>query len=552
MCCIAVDNTVKPLLIKQLIDSISQDLPTNLWGICALYGLLQIILVGAWVVNDYCITQYKAKFRIDIVHHFMERIGKYSYTFFQNQLTGTLTSKINDVFQFLPDLIFTLINPFGYFLLFVAISLFQLSYIDPLLALSLILWIIIFFTITLIYAQKGLLLNRKYAQEKSKIIDLATDYLNNMVSIKTFNTKDFEIKRFRTSSSPFIDISGQYGSYITWLYALLGIFTSIYATGFIAFLILGYQKNQVSPGDFALVVILNFTIINSIFELSHTLRDFLEKWGAVDHALMLLEERVDIADTLGASPLNIQKGDIIFESVKFHYQGKDLLFQDQSITIYGGQKIGLVGYSGSGKSTFAHLILRLYDVTDGRILINGQDIRKIAQDSLRDHIAMIPQDISLFHRTIMENIRYGRIEATDREVIEAAKKAHIHQLICALPSGYQSLIGECGVKLSGGERQRIAIARAILKNSPILILDEATSSLDSITERAIQESLAELIRDKTTIAIAHRLSTLLHMDRIIVFDHGQIVEDGVHTELLTKNGLYKTLWNAQIDGFLPD
>ncbi|WP_291398139.1 ATP-binding cassette domain-containing protein [Acinetobacter sp.] len=228
------------------------------------------------------------------------------------------------------------------------------------------------------------------------------------------------------------------------------------------------------------------------------------------------------------------------------------LFFKINLSNTAGQKVGLVGYSGGGKSTFVNLILRLYDVTDGAILIDGQDIRDVTQDSLRENIAMIPQDPSLFHRSLMENIRYGRADSTDEEVIEAAKKAHAHEFISALPQGYDSLVGERGVKLSGGQRQRIAIARAILKNAPILILDEATSQLDSVTESLIQESLWELMQNKTTIVIAHRLSTLLHMDRILVFDKGKIVEDGTHSELLAKAGLYKTLWDAQVGGFLGD
>lgn len=196
--------------------------------------------------------------------------------------------------------------------------------------------------------------------------------------------------------------------------------------------------------------------------------------------------------------------------------------------------------------------MRLYDVTKGKILINEHDIKNITQDSLREHIGMIPQDPSMFNRSIMENIRYGKINATDEEVIEAAKKAHAHNFICKLPYGYNSLVGERGIKLSGGQRQRIAIARAILKNAPILIMDEATSQLDSVTEAMIQESLSGLMQNKTTLVIAHRLSTLLYMDRILVFDNGRIVEDGPHQALLSNAGLYKTLWDAQVGGFLRD
>lgn len=260
----------------------------------------------------------------------------------------------------------------------------------------------------------------------------------------------------------------------------------------------------------------------------------------------------DIKDKSNASQLVVTQGRIEFSKVKFHYQGGYSLFQNKSVTIEPGQKVGLVGYSGSGKSTFVNLILRLYEVVDGQILIDGQNLAEVTQESLRQAIAMIPQDPTLFHRSLMDNIRYGRTDATDEEVILASRKAHAHEFISLLPEGYKTLVGERGVKLSGGQRQRIAIARAILKNAPILMLDEATSQLDSITESNIQESLWDLMQGKTTLIVAHRLSTLLHMDRILVFDKGHIIEDGTHTELLNRGGLYKTLWDAQVGGFLPD
>ena len=257
---------------------------------------------------------------------------------------------------------------------------------------------------------------------------------------------------------------------------------------------------------------------------------------------------LEILDKPDAVILKCNRGQITFNNVKFHYKGTEPLFQNKSIEIKAGQKVGLVGYSGGGKSTFVNLILRLYDITDGAILIDGQDIRDVTQDSLRSSIALIPQDPSLFYRSLMDNIRYGRIDATDEEVISAAKKAHAHEFITKLSKIYDSLVGERGAQLSGGQRQRIAIARAILKNAPILILDEASSQLDSPTESLIQESLWDLSQNKTTLVIAHRLSTLLNMDRILVFDQGVIVEDGTHTELLSLNGLYRKLWDSQVGG----
>jgi ATP-binding cassette subfamily B protein len=552
MCLITLDNTLKPVLVKQLVDIVAGKLEANLWIRCALYGVLQIILVSAWTMSDYCFVRYTAKFRLSVAEYFMKRLYDYPYHFFQNQLTGSLTSKMNDAFQNLPHLIFIILNHFGYCLLLIIISLVLLASVAPIFSVIMMIWVGLFFVILSLSMKKMLILDKKYAEEKSKIIGLSADYFGNMLSVKTFATRNFELQRFSNLKNHFIEFSEHSGLYRTWFYAYLGGFTSIYAIGFILFLVLGYQKGQISPGDFSLVIMLNFNVISTIFTLSNTLREFITSWGAVDQAIALFEKPPDITDKSEASPIKIHKGEIAFESVTFQHQDTEPLFKNKSVTIEAGQKVGLVGYSGGGKSTFVNLILRLFDVTDGTIFIDGQDIRDVTQDSLRSNIAMIPQDPSLFHRSLMDNIRYGRTDATDEEVIEVAKKAHAHEFISKLPQEYESLVGERGIKLSGGQRQRIAIARAILKNAPILILDEATSQLDSVTEGGIQESLWALMQNKTTLVIAHRLSTLLHMDRILVFDQGKIVEDGTHAELLGKNGLYRTLWDAQVGGFLPD
>lgn len=313
-----------------------------------------------------------------------------------------------------------------------------------------------------------------------------------------------------------------------------------------------YGKGLVSIGDFALILGLSMELGHMMWYTMYQVDQFNQALGKARQSLNALVIPHEIQDKKNASQLIVTQGQIEFSKVKFHYQGGYSLFQNKSVTIEAGQKVGLVGYSGSGKSTFVNLILRLYEVVDGQILIDDQNLSEVTQESLRQAIAMIPQDPTLFHRSLMDNIRYGRKKASDEEVILASKKAHAHEFISLLPEGYETLVGERGVKLSGGQRQRIAIARAILKNAPILMLDEATSQLDSITESNIQDSLWELMQGKTTLVVAHRLSTLLHMDRILVFDKGHIVEDGTHTELLNLGGLYKTLWDAQVGGFLPD
>jgi ATP-binding cassette subfamily B protein len=234
----------------------------------------------------------------------------------------------------------------------------------------------------------------------------------------------------------------------------------------------------------------------------------------------------------------------------FAYDKKPPIFNNLSITINSNEKVGLVGYSGAGKSTFINLILRLFEVKEGKIQIDNQCITEVTQTSLRQEIAIVPQDLILFHDTILENIRYGNSEATDQEIVQAAKLANIHSFITSLPKGYHTTVGEKGLNLSGGERQRIIIARAFLKNASILLLDEATNQLDSVTEKEIQISLFKLMENKTTVVIAHRLSTLLHMDRILVFDNGKIVQNGNHSELLSKGGLYQILWDSQVNNIL--
>jgi len=275
-----------------------------------------------------------------------------------------------------------------------------------------------------------------------------------------------------------------------------------------------------------------------------------QSFGNAKQAYSVILDPQDTGDKPGAKELKIQIGEIIFENVSFQY-GEKRLFQNQNVHIRGGEKVGLIGFTGAGKSTFINLILRFSPLHSGKILIDGQEIANISLKSLREQIALIPQDPVLFHRSFRENISYGKPDATEIEIIRAAKLAHCDEFIHNIPLNYEAKVGERGAKLSGGEKQRIAIARAILIDAPILILDEATSSLDSVTEKYIQDSLDNLMQNRTIIVIAHRLSTLSRMDRILVFNQGKIIEEGTHAALMSKNGLYARMWNMQVGGFLP-
>ncbi len=316
-------------------------------------------------------------------------------------------------------------------------------------------------------------------------------------------------------------------------------------------LIFYWIQSKITTGEVIQVFNTTFNVIMILWISGDLMPQFFRSFGIASQALSVMNDPQDVIDPPYSQPLIVKGGEIIFENVCFQY-GEKKLFDNKDVHIKGGEKIGLVGYSGAGKSTFVNLILRFYPITKGRILIDGQDIAQITLDSLHKQVALIPQDPLLFHRTLEENIQYGNIQASQEEIIQAAKLAHCDEFIRKCPNGYASLVGERGTKLSGGERQRIAIARAMLASAPILILDEATSSLDSVTEQFIQESLERVMQNRTTLVIAHRLSTLTKMDRILVFEQGKVVEEGSHSELIAKAGHYARMWDMQSGGFLPE
>ena len=402
------------------------------------------------------------------------------------------------------------------------------------------------------FLKSGYRLAEIASNASSTVTGKIVDSLTNILSVRLFSRGQFEsryLQRFTREEQRQHIFAAKH---LEKMKLLQGSGGSIFILTVIFGLVYGWSHHWVTLGDFTLIGMLSFSMLGFIWYASYQLTVFIREAGKLQAALTLITTPHDIVDVPSALPLQVTYGTIAFNRVNFSYPNGKPIFQQLSVTIPAGQKVGLVGFSGSGKSTFVNLLLRFYDISGGGILVDGQNIQKITGDSLRRQIAMIPQDPSLFHRTLMENIRYGREEATDQEVVRAAQLAHCHEFIEQLDEKYEALIGERGVKLSGGQRQRIAIARAILKDAPILILDEATSSLDSATEKIIQKSLDNLMKNCTTIVIAHRLSTLLHMDRILVFDHGQIIEDGSIQELLHLNGHFAHLWNMQANGFLPD
>ena len=544
------------MLIKQLINR----LPDATEGHIFILILPASLIVVNFIVFDNFtwrgITYIRAKFIPLVINHIlgelMDHCLNQSHQFYQDNLSGKISKQMTNLADGIERLTSNVASNFlrGASLLLTAII--AAYFVNPIFCCILLIWFILFSSASILMSKKLIALSDAQAASESRVVGELVDSLSNHSNVRIFSRDRFE----RIRMAPFF--SQQQKSYTaTYLYALAmhsvqGGLIAIMMGFSCYFLVYLYSQHLVTIGDFALILGLSMETGHMMWFTMTQVDEFNKAVGQCKQSLTSLMTPVEIQDKSDAVTLQGESGHIVFDQVKFQYQGTRPLFQNKSIEIKPGQKVGLVGYSGGGKSTFVNLILRLYEVTEGAILIDGQDIREVTQASLREKIAMIPQDPSLFHRSLLENIRYGRIDASDEDVITAAHKAHAHEFIEKLPQGYHSLVGERGVKLSGGQRQRIAIARAILKNAPILILDEATSQLDSVTESLIQESLWELMQNKTTIVIAHRLSTLLHMDRILVFDQGKIVEDDTHTQLLKSNGLYKTLWDAQVGGFLPD
>lgn len=542
------------LLIKNIINSLSTYESISHLALLAALLVLNFLIFDnvTWRSITYLNYRFQPAIKNKIVSETFNFVLNSSHQFFQDHFSGQIASRITSLADNSERIIHNLTQNFLRCTSMLIFAFFSMYYVNSIFFLTLAVWFIAFSSYSIYKSKQLVNLADAHAATEAILSGQLVDGITNSSNIRIFARRTYEILRLNKTLHLTNKTFKNQEIFLLKLHAMQGFLIAIMMGFMLYFLLKLYSNQLITIGDFALIIGLSMEVGHISWYTMSEVDEFNKAVGKCKQSLDYLLVPREIKDKEKPLKLSVKQGEITFAKVKFHYKGTRPLFQDKSVTIKPGQKVGLVGYSGSGKSTFVNLILRLYDVTDGAILIDNQDIREVSQDSLHEAIAMIPQEPSLFHRSLMENIGYGQANYTEKQVIKAAKKAHADEFITKLPEGYESLVGERGIKLSGGQRQRVAIARAILKNAPILILDEATSQLDSVTEQLIQESLWELMQGKTTLVIAHRLSTLLHMDRILVFDQGKIVEDGPHTELIKKQGLYKTLWDAQIGGFLPD
>ncbi len=519
------------------------------------YIIIALVLgqIVFWRINDYTYIKRQAKTMRDIEQFLFNRLQQHSYRFFSDTFAGSLTTQFNrflNSYEIIEDIFEFELLQAGVTLTF---SVAVLLVVAPILGVILLIWGIVFITLITWLTVKKSPITREASAADSRVTANVADAITNMLNIKVFARKDFESKRFATTSQDRYQKrwrSFRFNAHIRNVRWVL-------AAGFL-FLFIYLSIKLVVDGSVSLAVVLTaqlyvMSIYSQLFNLNQTIQQLELAFSDASEMTEILDRAIEIKDPAQPEVLRINRGLVTCKAVSFRYDHTaSEVLSDFSLQIEAGQKVGLVGHSGSGKSTLTRLMLRFADLQSGEILIDGQNIAHITQDDLRSQIAYVPQEPILFHRSLMENIRYGRDDASDEEVYAAAQQAHAADFIEDLPEGYDTMVGERGIKLSGGEKQRIAIARAMLSRAPILILDEATSALDSKSEKLITTALNELMRHRTTIVIAHRLSTIRKMDRILVMKNGVIIEDGTHQTLLAKQGEYAELWTHQSGGFIEE
>lgn len=549
---IVLRNILGPLFLSIMIGKLTDGLPADQIipqllpygiGVVVSYTLGSLLLGELrlfWVWRGELLAMY------DLSALCFDTVSSQSMQFHSDRFSGSLVSQTNKFTssfeRFIDEFIWNIL-PIVISLVSITIILFPKV---PLFTIGLLIFAAIYTIIAALTYGKINHLGSAEASAQSRQTGQLSDSISNIQTVKSYARESHERHRYANFQRASLSASnalmkGVISRDVFFTAVNIGITTLL-----VIFMMTGTTTFGISIATLVLIINYSQQVMDSLWGISRIFRDFNRIFGDAHDMTEILDTVDTVVDLPGAKPLHLARGGINFHELTFHHQdAKSPIFTDFNLTIKPGERVGLVGVSGSGKTTLTKLLLRFADPDSGTILIDDQDIKHVTQKSLRRHIAYVPQETDLFHRSISENIAYGKPDATQDEIIRAARLANAHDFITELPEGYDTLVGERGIKLSGGQRQRIAIARAILKDAPILVLDEATSALDSESEALIQDALEKLMRGRTSVVIAHRLSTVAHLDRIVVLDHGHVVEEGTHAELLKSGGTYQSLWTKQ-------
>ena len=548
-------NIVDLLIASNREEFLDRERNRFVWmGVVLLVGLPSITLLHSMLIHQTLLGNYPMIARWQMHRYLL----KQSMEFFANEFAGRVVTKVMQTSLAVRESVMKLLDVFVYVGVFFISVIVIMATADWRLMIPLLLWVCVYLSLIQIFVPRLKTISREQANARSTMTGRVADSYTNITTVKLFSHAGREAAYAQDSMDSFLITVHEQMRLTTQFQA------SVYfINAFVVFAISGlgiwlWLHSAVSVGAIAIAIALCLRINGMSQWIMWEVHGLFENIGVVHDGMSMMIKPRDVTDMPNSDQLAIRQGHVVFEEIGFHYGKSIRVIEKLSLTVQPGEKVGVVGRSGSGKTTLMNLLLRFYDLESGRIQIDGQDISRVTQDSLRSVIGVVTQDTSLLHRSIRENIAYSSPEATDTEVIEAAKNANAWEFIQDLEDsngrrGLDAHVGERGVKLSGGQRQRIAIARVFLKNAPILVLDEATSALDSEIEAAIQENLFQLMKGKTVIAIAHRLSTIAQLDRLIVLDDGAIVESGSHAELVDNSAIYADLWARQSGGFLaPD
>lgn len=549
-------SLVIPVYYKKFFDVILEAVsPDSVWGqlfrLILIVFLLNVIQWGGWRSANFIHNFLESRIMTDLKERAFDYLMRHSYGFFAGSFGGSLVQKVNRLsrsYEAFQDSIIWNLLPLAIRIIGVIGVLFAFSV--PI-ASAVLIWVFMFLGINLALSAWKLKYDTITSNLDSQTTGALADAITNHNNVQVFAA-------FSKESAQFTEVAERQrkATKLAWdidaTIEAVQAFLMIVIEFLVFYVALRYwRQGQLTVGFFILAQIYLIQLLGQLWDFGRTVRQLYRSFADADEMVRILNRPHEIQDAPDAKVLVVTRGTIDFANVTFGFHRTRRIFENFNLHVDGKEKVALIGPSGAGKSTIVKLLFRFYDVESGAVEIDDQDIRTVTQDSLRENLSLVPQEPILFHRTLFENIRYGKPDASEAEVYRVAKMAHCDEFIEQLPQKYNTLVGERGIKLSGGERQRIAIARAMLKNSPILVLDEATSSLDSHSEHLIQDALDALMKDKTVIVIAHRLSTIQKMDRIVVLDGGKITEEGSHRELLARpDSLYAHLWNLQAGGFL--